>query len=68
MNANTRIFIDRDMKIMLLKALKRGYFDYSDLETLESLISTRYNNLTDDELNDLIKELHRKLGFEVENM
>ncbi|MDD3078302.1 MAG: hypothetical protein PHH37_04240 [Paludibacter sp.] len=56
------------MKIMLLKALKRGYFDYSDLETLESLISTRYNNLTDDELNDLIKELHRKLGFEVEYM
>ncbi|GAB6013380.1 hypothetical protein [Viscerimonas tarda] len=68
MNANTRISIDRDMKIMLLKALKRGYFDNSDLETLETTISKRYNNLTDDELNDLIKELHRKLGFEVENM
>lgn len=68
MNANTRISIDRYMKIMLLKALKRGYFDNSDLETLETTISKRYNNLTDDELNDLIKELHRKLGFEVENM
>lgn len=68
MNANTRIPIDRDMKIMLLKALKRGYFDNSDLETLETTISKRYNNLTDEELNDLIKELHRKLGFEVENM
>ncbi|MDR2585899.1 MAG: hypothetical protein LBC84_06760 [Prevotellaceae bacterium] len=33
-----KIQIDREMKIMLLKALKNGYFEVADLERLAALL------------------------------
>ena len=56
-----RIEIDRDGKIMLLKVLKNGYFELNDLDTLVKLICSE---LTDKELDERIRELHRKLGMD----
>ena len=56
-----QIKIDRETKIALLKALKNGYFELSDLEHLTANL---YKDLTDKELNARIKELSRKLGIE----
>jgi hypothetical protein len=56
-----KIEINRETKIVLLNALKNGYFELSDLENLTAYL---YKNLTDEELNSRIKELSRKLGIE----
>ena len=53
-----KIEISRETKIMLLKTLKNGYFELSDLETLIGYIRSE---MTDDELDATIKELQKKL-------
>jgi len=56
-----QIKIDRDGKIMLLKALKNGYFEWQDIDTLVKYICSE---LTDKELDERIRELNRKLGMD----
>ncbi|GHV56584.1 hypothetical protein FACS1894182_03430 [Bacteroidia bacterium] len=56
-----KIEINRETKIVLLNALKNGYFELPDLENITAHL---YKNLTDEELNNRIKELSRKLGIE----
>ena len=56
-----KIEIGREEKIMLLKVLKNGYFDLQDIDTLVNYI---YGKLTDKELDERIRELHRKLGMD----
>lgn len=62
-----KLAIDKETKIVLLTALKNGYIDLNDLEKIEKKVCNGY---TDDELNDRIKELSKRLGlnppFEIE--
>jgi predicted metal-dependent hydrolase len=53
--------IDRETKIVLLKAMKSGYFELSDLE---HLITNLYKDLLNEELSNWIKDLSLKLGIE----
>jgi len=55
-----QIKIGRETKIRLLKALKNGYFEWSDIM---ELVKSAYGELTDEELDSRIKELDRKLGL-----
>jgi len=50
-----RIKIDRAKKIMLLNALKNGYFEMPDMENL-------FSGFLPDELSSIVKELAQKLG------
>ena len=50
--------IDRETKIVLLNALKNGYFEASDLE---NLIIHLYSGLPKEELNEWISVLAKKL-------
>ena len=55
-----KIEISRETKTMLLNALKNGYFEQSDLE---NLVGYLYSEISDEELDRRIDELHRKLGI-----
>ena len=55
-----KIEISRETKITLLKALKNGYFEMSDLS---NLVSDLYGDISDEELDERINELSRKLGI-----
>ena len=64
----TQITIDRDLKIMLLGALRRGYFSCSDLDTLNSKLGLELNEmlkktepLTREELLNLQREFEELL-------
>lgn len=51
---NKKIQISREIKITLLKALKKGYFETSDLENILTII---HSGLTDEELKELYKKI-----------
>ncbi|MDR0603598.1 MAG: hypothetical protein LBG80_04755 [Bacteroidales bacterium] len=54
-----KIEIKRDGKIMMLKALKNGYFEPTELE---NLICYLYSDLSEENKTTQIRELSRKLG------
>jgi len=51
-----KIQIDRSAKLMLLEALKNGYFDTSDIS---GPVKHLYSQMTDEELNIEIARLER---------
>ena len=56
----SKIKIDKETKIILLKTLQCGYFDTTDFEKFSKYY---YSNLTDEELKAKIAEIDRKLGI-----
>jgi len=54
---NKKIQISRETKIVLLKAIKNGYFETSDLENILTVINSGLSK-------EDIKELQKRAGME----
>ena len=68
MNAKRELTLSRDLKIKLINVLKNGYITVLDIDEINKLSGFELVNtvnvlshLTDDELDERIKDLERKL-------